>query len=106
VDVFDLRQRLVDDYADYTRSFVVIRDPGASSGWPAVMETAAVPLRKPAGLSCAPAGAPVLTWLDRSVVVVLLGGPSTRSRRDREDLPNPGGALADVRQSCASAGYK
>jgi ATP-dependent helicase YprA (DUF1998 family) len=27
VDVFDLRQRLVDDYADFTRSFVNIRDP-------------------------------------------------------------------------------
>ena len=26
MNVFDLRQRLVDDYADYTRSFVVIRD--------------------------------------------------------------------------------
>jgi hypothetical protein len=26
VDVFGLRQRLVDDYADFTRSFVVIRD--------------------------------------------------------------------------------
>jgi hypothetical protein len=26
VDVFDLRQRLVDDYADFTRSFVNIRD--------------------------------------------------------------------------------
>jgi len=26
VNVFELRQRLVDDYADYTRSFVVIRD--------------------------------------------------------------------------------
>jgi ATP-dependent helicase YprA (DUF1998 family) len=26
LDVFDLRERLVDDYADYTRSFVVIRD--------------------------------------------------------------------------------
>jgi hypothetical protein len=26
VDVFDLRRRLVDDFADYTRSFVVIRD--------------------------------------------------------------------------------
>ena len=26
MDVFDLRQRLVDDYADYTRSFVDIRD--------------------------------------------------------------------------------
>ena len=26
IDVFDLRERLVDDYADYTRSFVVIRD--------------------------------------------------------------------------------
>jgi ATP-dependent helicase YprA (DUF1998 family) len=26
VDVFDLRQRLVDDYANFTRSFVVIRD--------------------------------------------------------------------------------
>ena len=27
MDVFGLRQRLVDDYADYTRSFIVIRDP-------------------------------------------------------------------------------
>lgn len=27
MDVFDLRQRLVDDYADFTRSFVNIRDP-------------------------------------------------------------------------------
>jgi len=27
MNVFELRQRLVDDYADYTRSFVVIRDP-------------------------------------------------------------------------------
>lgn len=26
MNVFDLRQRLVDDYADFTRSFVVIRD--------------------------------------------------------------------------------
>jgi hypothetical protein len=26
VDVFDLRQRLVDDYANFTRSFIVIRD--------------------------------------------------------------------------------
>jgi hypothetical protein len=26
MDVFDLRRRLVDDFADYTRSFVVIRD--------------------------------------------------------------------------------
>jgi ATP-dependent helicase YprA (DUF1998 family) len=26
IDVFDLRERLVTDYADYTRSFVVIRD--------------------------------------------------------------------------------
>src|SRR4051794_2191825 len=26
MDVFDLRQRLVDDYADFTRSFVNIRD--------------------------------------------------------------------------------
>ena len=26
MDVFDLRERLVDDYADYTRSFVNIRD--------------------------------------------------------------------------------
>ena len=26
MNVFELRERLVDDYADYTRSFVVIRD--------------------------------------------------------------------------------
>jgi hypothetical protein len=26
MDVFDLRTRLVGDYADFTRSFVVIRD--------------------------------------------------------------------------------
>ena len=26
MDVFELRERLVDDYADYTRSFVDIRD--------------------------------------------------------------------------------
>ena len=28
MDVFDLRQRLVDDYRDYTRSFITIGDPG------------------------------------------------------------------------------
>src|SRR5919201_1163320 len=31
VDVFGLRQRLVDDYADFTRSFVVIRDEQISA---------------------------------------------------------------------------
>jgi ATP-dependent helicase YprA (DUF1998 family) len=31
VDVFDLRQRLVDDYANFTRSFVVIRDEQISA---------------------------------------------------------------------------
>ena len=31
MDVFDLRQRLVDDYADFTRSFVVIRDEQISA---------------------------------------------------------------------------
>ncbi len=27
MDVFDLRKRLVDDYASYTRSFIKIADP-------------------------------------------------------------------------------
>ena len=27
MDVFDLRNRLVSDYRDYTRSFIKIRDP-------------------------------------------------------------------------------
>src|SRR3954447_20951246 len=31
MDVFDLRQRLVDDYADFTRSFVNIRDEGIAA---------------------------------------------------------------------------
>src|SRR6266545_6255441 len=44
MDVFDLRQRLVDDYQRYTRSFIKIRDPrinayvdhalGAGAFWP------------------------------------------------------------------------
>ena len=44
MDVFDLRQRLVDDYQRYTRSFITIRDPrisayvdqalGAGTFWP------------------------------------------------------------------------
>jgi len=44
MDVFDLRQRLVDDYQSYTRSFIKIRDPrirehvdhalGAGAFWP------------------------------------------------------------------------
>ena len=44
MDVFDLRQRLVDDYQRYTRSFITIRDPrisayvddalGAGAFWP------------------------------------------------------------------------
>ena len=31
MDVFDLRQRLVDDYQRYTRSFITIRDPRISA---------------------------------------------------------------------------
>ena len=31
MDVFDLRQRLVDDYQRYTRSFIKIRDPRISA---------------------------------------------------------------------------
>ena len=44
MDIFDLRQRLVDDYQSYTRSFIKIRDPriiehvnhalGAGAFWP------------------------------------------------------------------------
>ena len=31
MDVFDLRERLVNDYASYTRSFIKIADPVSAS---------------------------------------------------------------------------